>query len=126
MITIDTKLFSALREFAKSNHPKEIVVLLRGRKNGSDTLITDYLIPPFSVGGRNFTSFPSNILPIDFTIVGTAHSHPTGILKPSIRDFHNFYGRIMVIIGPPYNNSKVAAYNKNGDKLPVCFSTLQR
>jgi len=122
MIIIKPEVFKAMQEFALSNHPNEIVVLLRGRKEKDDIIITDYLLPPFGLGGRGFASFPSHMLPIDFTIMGTAHSHPSGVLQPSIGDFHNFYGRIMLIIGPPYDQPRVAAYNKSGELVKVKLS----
>ena len=108
-----------MQEFAKNNHPNEIIVLLRGSKEGDDIHVTDFLLPPFGSGGKGHASFPSHMLPIDFSIVGTAHSHPSGVLKPSTTDFHNFYGRIMMIIGPPYDALRVAAYHKSGEQVPV-------
>ena len=122
MILIDPTVFKAMQEFAKSNHPNEIVVLLRGSKEGDDIHVTDFLLPPFGSGGKGSASFPSHMLPIDFTIMGTAHSHPSGVLKPSTMDFHNFYGRIMMIIGPPYKKPRAAAYYKSGEQIPVKFS----
>ena len=122
MILIDPIVFKAMQEFAKSNHPNEIVVLLRGSKEGDDIHVTDFLLPPFGSGGKGSASFPSHMLPIDFTIMGTAHSHPSGVLKPSTMDFHNFYGRIMMIIGPPYEKPRAAAYYKSGEQIPVKFS----
>jgi proteasome lid subunit RPN8/RPN11 len=118
-------MFAALQEFARNNHPNEIIVLLRGSKKGNDIYITDYLLPPYGTGGKGFASFPSNLLPIDFSIVGTAHSHPSGVLKPSIGDFHNFYGRVMILIGPPYDKLRVAAYYKSGESIPVMFNPRQ-
>jgi proteasome lid subunit RPN8/RPN11 len=126
MILIIPEVFKSLQHLAEINHPNEIIVLLRGKKLGEDFHITDFLIPPFGVYGRGFASFPSHMLPIDFTIVGTAHSHPNGLLKPSIGDFHNFYGSIMMIFGPPYHHTNVAAYNKQGKNIPVKLSSLRQ
>lgn len=126
MMLIDTRVFEAIQEFAKNSHPHEIIVLLRGEKDGDNILITDFLLPPFGSGGQGFASFPSHMLPIDFTIMGTAHSHPSGVLKPSTGDLHNFYGRIMMILGPPYDEPSVAAYRKNGKRVPVKLVNLQR
>lgn len=126
MIIIEPEVLEAMQEFAKNNHPKEIIVLLRGTKEGKDLHITEFLFPPFGSGGRGFASFPSHMLPIDFTIIGTAHSHPSGVLRPSTGDFHNFYGRVMLILGPPYDKSGVAAYNKQGDQIPVSLASPRR
>lgn len=104
-------------DFAKANYPLEIILLLRGQKNHEEIQITDYLFPPFGTGGKGFASFPMHMLPIDFSIVGTAHSHPSGILKPSLGDLSNFYGRVMLIVGPPFDTSSIMAYNRNGEEM---------
>ena len=126
MIIIDIEVFKAMQEFAKNNHPHEIIVLLRGKKEGDEIKVTDFLLPPFGLGGKSFASFPTHMLPIDFSIMGTAHSHPSGVLRPSTADLHNFYGRVMMIIGPPYNRLNVAAYNKQGEQIPVKLANLLR
>ena len=112
-------LLQNAQELAKNNHPHEIILLLRGEKTDKDIAINDFLVPPMGVGGDGFASFPSSLLPIDFSIVGTLHSHPSGRLHPSMRDLHNMYGRIMVIIGPPYSHSSVSAFRKSGEPVEV-------
>jgi len=125
MILIDKKVFKAMQEFAKTNHPREIIVLLRGKREKDNIAITDWLLPPFGTGGNGFASFPTHMLPIDFTIMGTAHSHPSGRLTPSATDMNNFYGRVMMIIGPPYDEPRGAAYYKSGEQIPIRFSPQQ-
>ncbi|MFH1180048.1 MAG: Mov34/MPN/PAD-1 family protein [Candidatus Bathyarchaeota archaeon] len=126
MIIMNPEAFMAMQEFAKNNHPNEIIVLLRGSRKGDDFIITDFLLPPFGSGGHGFASFPVHMLPIDFTIMGTAHSHPSGVLKPSTGDFHNFYGRIMMILGPPYDQPRAAVYYKSGEQIPVKLASPLR
>ena len=119
MIQIDKDVLMGIKSLAEENHPNEIIVLLRGKRSGGDFLITAYLIPPFGFGSRRSASFPAYMLPIDFSILGTAHSHPSGNLRPSTGDMHNFYGRLMMILGPPYSMNNVAAYTKQGKVIPV-------
>ena len=58
------------------------------------------------------------MLPLDLSIVGVAHSHPSGVLKPSLGDLNNFYGRIMVIMAYPYNSEKdIAAFDREGNVI---------
>ncbi len=118
-VTVPMQIILNIMDFAKANHPLEIILLLRGETNKYIIHISDYLFPPFGSSGRGFVSFPIHMLPIDFTIVGTAHSHPSGSLKPSLEDLNNFYGRIMIIVGPPFQTSSFAAYNKQGERLLV-------
>lgn len=78
--------------------------------------VREVVIPPFAVRGYGFSTFPLHMLPIDSSIVGTAHSHPSGVLQPSIEDLNHFYGRIMVITAYPYYSEKqVAIYNRDGE-----------
>ena len=119
MIRIDREAFVGMKALAEDNHPNEIVVLLRGSRSGDVFHITEYLIPPFGFGSRRSASFPAHMLPMDFSILGTAHSHPSGNVSPSTGDMHNFYGRLMMILGPPYSTDNVAAYTKQGKSIPV-------
>ncbi len=119
MIRIDREAFVGMKALAEDNHPNEIVVLLRGSRSGDVFHITEYLIPPFGFGSRKSASFPAHMLPMDFSILGTAHSHPSGNVSPSTGDMHNFYGRLMMILGPPYSTDNVAAYTKQGMSIPV-------
>lgn len=106
-------------EVAAGAHPREMVMLLRGWRAGGDLHISETLFPPMGVGGRGFASFPAHMLPIDLSIVGTVHSHPSGSLTPSPGDFSGFYGRVMMIVGPPFDRSAVAVYDKRGERLEV-------
>ena len=126
MIAVEPNVFNAMQEFARAKHPNEIILLLRGEKKGKNIYITDFLHPPFGSGGKGYASFPSHMLPIDFSIIGTAHSHPSGNLRPSTGDLHNFYGRIMIIIGPPYSKTKAAAYTKRGEKVTLSITSHRR
>ena len=116
-ITINKALLISLLLFAKTQHPKEIILLLRGTKRKDEISIDEFILSPFTTSGRGFASFPSHMLPIDFSIVGTAHSHPSGSLKPSTTDLSHFYGRIMMIVAYPFTLSQAAVYNLKGEKV---------
>ena len=112
-------LLEAMLGLAREQHPHEVVLLLRGRTEGDTVRVEDFLVPPLAVGGSGFAEFPLHMLPIDFSIVGTAHSHPSGALKPSIGDLNNFYSRVMVILAPPYDSMRAAAFNARGEQVPL-------
>ena len=66
------------------------------------------------------------MLPIDFSVVGTAHSHPSGILRPSVEDLNNFYGRIMVIAAFPYETEQdIIAFDGKGNQIRFRISEAQ-
>jgi proteasome lid subunit RPN8/RPN11 len=118
-VIIDDKLLDSLLLFARRQHPKEGMILLRGNKRQDEISIKEFMLPPFATSGRGFASFPSHMLPIDFSIMGTAHSHPSGSMRPSTTDLNHFYGRIMVIVAYPYSPSQVAVYNSKGEELSL-------
>lgn len=107
-----------LLNYAYSLHPKESILLLRGKVNRDEVFINDTVIPPFSTHGKGFSTFPLHMLPIDFSIIGVAHSHPSGVLAPSMNDLNQFYGRIMVIVAFPYHSERnIAVFNREGKAL---------
>jgi proteasome lid subunit RPN8/RPN11 len=116
---ISDSLLNEITSLARFNHPKEIILLLRGRVEENQIFIDDYLIPPLAVSGFSFAEFPTRMLPIDFSVIGTAHSHPTGFQNPSVRDLNNFYNRIMMIMPYPYTADKVGVFNSKGENIPL-------
>jgi proteasome lid subunit RPN8/RPN11 len=57
---------------------------------------------------------------MDFSIIGSVHSHPSGNLNPSVGDLNHFFGRILMIVGFPYvDTSNVAVYDRNATKLTL-------
>jgi len=118
-VVIDRELLRSMLSFARAKHPNEIVLLLRGEANKGEMIIEEFLLPPFGTGGRGFAEFRPHMLPIDFSIVGTSHSHPSGSARPSPTDLNHFYARVMMIVAYPYTDECVAAYNSKGEALPL-------
>lgn len=106
LVSIERQVIESILDYAKACHPKEGILLLRGKTRKGKTIIEEVVIPPLSVRGSGFSNFPLNMLPIDFSIVGTMHSHPSGVLKPSTTDMNHFYGRVMVIVAYPYRSEQ--------------------
>jgi proteasome lid subunit RPN8/RPN11 len=99
-------------------HPREGILLLRGKVDKEKIVVSDTQIPPFATHGHSFSSFPLYMLPIDFSIVGVAHSHPSGASRPSTMDLNKFYGRIMTIIAYPYQTKRdIAVFDREGKAL---------
>jgi len=95
-------------------------LLLRGKKSEDVIRVFELVVPPLAVHGRGFANAPLHMLPMDFSIVGTVHSHPSGNLAPSDVDFNHFFGRVLMIVGFPFAGAEnVAVYNSNGEKLPL-------
>jgi len=118
-VSIKRGLLEAMLGFAREQHPHEVVVLLRGGVKRDVLSIDDFLVPPFAVGGPGFAAFPLHMLPIDFSIIGAAHSHPSGALRPSVVDLNHLYSRVMIILAYPYTPKRTAAFNARGERLPI-------
>jgi proteasome lid subunit RPN8/RPN11 len=48
------------------------------------------------------------------------HSHPSGNINPSDTDLNYFFGRILMIVGYPFQGKNcVAAYGSSGQRLLI-------
>ena len=119
-VSLTAELLDAIFEGARRLYPRETVLLLRGKKSKDVIRVLELVVPPLATYGRGFANAPLHMLPMDFSIVGTVHSHPSGNLAPSDADFNNFFGRVLMIVGFPFAGVQiVAVYNSNGEKLPL-------
>jgi proteasome lid subunit RPN8/RPN11 len=119
-VSISRELLDGIFESAKRLYPKETIFLLRGKKKKDVIQITDLLVPPLATYGYGFANLPLHMLPMDFSLMGMVHSHPSGNKTASDVDFNHFFGRIMMIVGYPYQSQQdVVVYNCYGEKLSV-------
>ena len=116
-VCLTYQVLESILVYAEHLHPKEGILLLRGKTEKDKIIVNEVVIPPQTIHGEGFSAFPTFMLPMDPTIIGSAHSHPSGVLKPSPEDLNNFYGRIMVIVGYPYNPKNIAVFNREGETL---------
>ena len=118
IVSMSAELLNSIFEGAKRLYPKETFLLLRGEKSKDAIRVSDLVVPPLAVYGYGFANFPFHMLPMDFSIVGTVHSHPSGNLAPSHVDINHFFGRLLMIVGFPFvNTQNVAVYNSKGEEL---------
>jgi proteasome lid subunit RPN8/RPN11 len=119
-VQVPEELLDAIFEGARRLYPKETFMLLRGKKSKNAIHVTDLVVPPLAIYGYGFANFPLHMLPMDFSIVGTVHSHPSGNIAPSHVDLNHFFGRILMIVGFPFADAQnVAVYSSNGERLPL-------
>jgi proteasome lid subunit RPN8/RPN11 len=117
-VLISRELLQAVLEGAKRLHPKETILLLRGEKTKGTIKVSELVVPPLATYGQGFASIPIHMLPMDFSLVGTLHSHPSGSLMPSVTDLNHFFGNVLMIVGYPYaDEENVAVYDRYGDRL---------
>jgi len=118
-VVFPKEMLEGLFCMAKDNHPREIFFLLRGRVSNGSVYVDELVFPPSTTFGLGFSSFQPHDVPLDPSIIGSLHSHPSGSPKPSIQDLHNVFGVVMVILAYPYNLSSTSAYDKSGRPLKV-------
>jgi proteasome lid subunit RPN8/RPN11 len=119
-VSMSAELLDSIFEGAKRLYPKETFLLLRGKKSKNAIRVTDLVVPPLAVYGYGFANLPFHMLPMDFSVVGTVHSHPSGNINPSSVDLNHFFGRILMIVGFPFASAQnVAVYNSHGEKLQL-------
>ena len=114
------ELLDSIFEGAKRLYPKETFLLLRGKKSKNEIRISDLVVPPLAVYGYGFANLPFHMLPMDFSVVGTVHSHPSGNITPSSVDLNHFFGRVLMIVGFPFADTQNATvYDSKGEKLQL-------
>jgi proteasome lid subunit RPN8/RPN11 len=120
VVNIPLEILDAIYAGARQLYPRESFLLLRGKKRKGVINIFDLVLAPFAVHGEGFAHFNPYMFSGDFSLVGTVHSHPSGNISPSHVDLNYFFGRILMIVGYPFEGeSCVAVYDSNGDRLPL-------
>ena len=114
---IDRECLDTILESSKSMHPREFAGFLRA----DGDVIREVLLLPGMIHGDRHAMFNLAMLPIDYSIVGTVHSHPSLSNKPSKEDLQMFfkYGKVLIIVAMPYNEKSWKAYDWNGREIEV-------
>jgi len=107
---------------SEDSHPDEYMGQLRGEdatKLGLDregTVVTDVLIAPGTKSNPVSAEFNPSYMPNDLKSVGSIHSHPNGVLRPSDADLATFTrGDVHVIVGAPYRRTDWQAFDTDGE-----------
>ena len=121
-LKVKKELMEGLLVYSRDMHPREIILLLRGKVR-EDTEVDEVIIPPSAIHGQGFSVFQPYMIPFDPSILGIVHSHPSGALKPSVYDLNHFYGRIMMIVAYPYQSvADIAIFNGKGQEISFTIS----
>lgn len=117
---ITKRCLRLILESAKSTYPKEFGGLLRVDATTKKTIIEVVLLPG-TISGNSHAIFQLHMMPIDFSVVGTVHSHPSGMPHPSEADLELFrkHGRIHIIVATPYNETSWKAYDNTGNETEM-------
>jgi proteasome lid subunit RPN8/RPN11 len=114
---IRRNLIRLMLEIGREHHPNEFVALLREKAG----VIHELDLLPGTIGGEDSASLYIEMMPLDTHIVGSAHSHPNGVLRPSGADV-NFFprtGRCHFIVGYPYEEEDWRCFHADGTPAAI-------
>ncbi len=114
---ITSKILKLMFAAAKDTHPNEFACVLRAHEG----VITEILLVPGTQSGNRSAILHLHMLPIDLSVVGSAHSHPTPNAIPSRADLNLFsrFGPLHIIIGYPYTMDTWKAYSRDGIEVEL-------
>ena len=114
---IRRRTLKMIMEASKSTYPEEFAAFLRAEEG----VIRELVLLPGTVSGDSHAIFRMSMLPVDFTIVGTIHSHPSETSLPSDADLELFrkYGWVHIIAHYPYELDCYTAYNGRGEIIEL-------
>jgi len=78
IIRFERTVADSILTAAMSAYPREVILILQGKKVGDEIRLNNVLIPPLATYGRGFSILLGSMLAWDLTIMGVAHSHPSG------------------------------------------------
>jgi proteasome lid subunit RPN8/RPN11 len=108
---------SMISEAAVHTYPNEFLAALKAEEG----VITEVVVLPGTIQGDSHSVMYTHMLPTDFTVVGSVHSHPGHSNRPSDADleFFSYFGGVHIITCLPYDESSWRAYDSNGRRVPV-------
>ena len=114
---IEQDVLDMINEAAKDTYPNEFLATLRAEKG----IVTEILLLPGTLSGEHSGTFHLHMLPIDLSVVGTVHSHPSFSNMPSEADISLFgrFGNTHIITCIPFDKRSWKAYDYNGDEIEL-------
>ncbi len=106
-----------LNEAAIETYPYEFLAALKAEEG----VITELVVLPGTIQGDSHGILHTNMLPIDYDVVGSVHSHPGHSNRPSDADiqFFSHFGGVHIITCLPFDETSWKAYNSNGKRVSL-------
>jgi proteasome lid subunit RPN8/RPN11 len=114
---IEREVLEMVNESAKETYPNEFVATLRAEEG----VITEVLLLPGTIQGTHSGVLLLHMLPIDFSVVGTVHSHPSYSNHPSEADLALFgrFGNTHIITCLPFDLNSWQVYDYSGKPIEL-------
>ena len=111
---------------SEDTHPREYMGFLRATdasRLGLDRdgqVITDVLVIPGTKSSPTSATVQEFMRPNNVQSVGSVHSHPNGVLRPSDADLGTFgQGDVHIIVGAPYGRTDWQAFDNDGSPVEL-------
>jgi proteasome lid subunit RPN8/RPN11 len=114
---IRARTLRMILEASRETYPNEFSATLRAE----DGIINEVLLLPGTLQGQTSAILRLHMLPIDYTVVGSVHSHPSGVIEPSDADLQLFekFGKVHIIVGSPFDMRSWRAFDFRGDVIRI-------
>ncbi|MGD2072397.1 MAG: metalloprotease [Candidatus Thorarchaeota archaeon] len=114
-INIESETLEFVLHACKNTHPHEFAGFLREKNN----VINEVLLAPGTLFGKSGSVVNRWMLPLDSSIKGSIHSHPSSIVIPSPSDlrFFSIFGAYHAIVGFPYSSDSIHFFDRQGRSL---------
>ena len=114
---ITAKTLEMIIAASRDTHPREFACMLRA----DDGVITEVMLVPGTISSQQSAILRLHMMPIDLSIVGSAHSHPIPNATPSEADLKLFSnsGQVHIIVGYPYDMESWKAYSRQGQEVSL-------
>lgn len=116
MFSIKRNVLESVLEASSNLFPNEFFCLLGGERKKK--IIDEFVMIPAEYM-RDSVAIKHWLMPLDLRIIGSVHSHPRGIPRPSPQDLRNFakFGEIHLITFPPFSLQSFHAFDSRGNNL---------
>ncbi|MBR4202355.1 MAG: Mov34/MPN/PAD-1 family protein [Candidatus Methanomethylophilaceae archaeon] len=114
---VSIHFIDGFNESAKSTYPDEFLCVHRE----IDGIISEMVMLPGTVFGDEHSFINQWMEPIDYSIAGSAHSHPGFSNQPSDadKDFFSNMGGVHFITCQPYDRNSWKAYDSHGEPMDI-------
>jgi len=121
VVGIAAETLDFVLDAAEDTHPNEYMGLMRAERardlglDAEGLVVTDVLVIPGTESNSVSATMRTSMIPNDRKTVGSVHSHPSGVIRPSDADLATFgKGPVHIIMGAPYRRSDWRAFDRDG------------
>lgn len=133
VIAITESSLQFILETARSSHPNEVLLTLHSDEelelNGeTGQVVTEIQLHPNISSSETQVTFDPSVMPTATDVVGTAHSHPNGVIQPSTMDMNSGFhtGDTHIIAGYPYTDDSWKVFSQSGQQKELAIVTDER